>query len=150
MTLRLTLVALPRKKVVTHFHSYRVRIPLITLQKFTNRYQYSKVTFETKSNQKILCLFRRFFLVRDVVFTFWRKLVFSSKRIDVLKIFQYHKIAVDTLNSNLQNHNLKAHSVSEVNNNDDLKTIGWRQQKNATLGSVDKQYFSNLCTISLG
>ena len=66
--------------------------------------------------------FRRFFHVRGVVFTFCRKLTLSIKRIDVLEIFQCHKIAVDTLNRHLQNHNLKAHSVSVVNNNDDLKT----------------------------
>ena len=65
-------------------------------------------------------------------------------RIDVLEIFQCLKIAVDTPNRHLQNHNVKAHSVSVVNNNDDLKTIGLRQQKNATLGSVGKRYFPNL------
>ena len=63
-------------------------------------------------------------LVRDVVFTFLHKLIFSVKRIDVLEIFQCHKIVVDTLNRHLQNHNLKANSVSVVNNNDNLKTIG--------------------------
>ena len=82
-----------------------------------------------------VCLF---FLERDVVFTFLRKLTFSVKQRDVLEIFQCHNIAVHTLNRHLQNHNLKAHSVGVVNNNDDLKTIGRRQQKNATLRSVDK------------
>ena len=32
--------------------------------------------------------------------------MFSIKRIDVLKIFQCHKMAVDTLNRHLQNHYL--------------------------------------------
>ena len=37
---------------------------------------------------------------------------------------------------------MKDHNVSAVNNNDDLKTIDLRQQRNATTGSVDKRYFS--------
>ena len=71
MTLRLTHVALKRKILVTPlFHSQRVMIPLIILQKV------SKLTagFESEWGDKIksekICLLQRLFLVRDVVLIF--------------------------------------------------------------------------------
>ena len=66
----------------------------------------------------------------------------------VLEIFQCHKIAVDILNRHLQNHNLKAHSVSVVNNNDDLTTIGVNV-KTGPLRALTSGISPIFCTISI-